>query len=83
MEKTLKTLKTSMQDAVQQLQDVLETLKAVHKEIDVQKDIALTSKTIGATEKQMQQLGSLQVNCFMSASNIQQQIDKLTNSIKK
>ena len=83
MEKTIKTLKTPMQDAVLQLQDVLETLTAVHREIDVQKDIALTSKSIGATEKQMQQLGNMQVNCFMAATNIQQQIDKLINSIKK
>ena len=72
-----------MQDAVQQLQDVLETLTAVHREIDVQKDIALAAKPIGATERQMQQLGNIQVNCFMSATNIQQQIDKFVNSLKK
>jgi uncharacterized protein YeeX (DUF496 family) len=83
MNKTIETLRTSMQDAVQQLQDVLQTLNAVHREIDVQKDIALNSKPIGATEKQMRQLGNMQVNCFMSATDIQQQIDNLTNSINK
>ena len=82
MEKTIKTLETSIHEAIEQLQDVLETLQAVEREVDVQKDTALKSKPIGATQLQLKQLARIQVSCFVSATDIQLQIDRLKNVIK-
>jgi len=83
MRKTIETLETAMQDVIEQLQYALATLQAVDREIDVQKDVALKANPIGATKEQMRKLARMQVNCTISATDLNIQIERLKNQLPK
>ena len=83
MRKTIETLETAIQEAIEQLQDAFDTLQAVDREIDVQKDVALKANPISATKEQMRKLARMQVNCTISATDLKIQIERLKNQLPK